>query len=221
MPFPDVPYVLDTADKIWAALGRKRLARSVSSSSGDRREARERKAVRGGATTGPKANSPWRRQPTPRNVGRAGRRERQVSGEIRACFSDLRDRKNQRRNSGKLCSSDCPMTPKRNCASPRKSSAKSRASAWRNYSRHEREHEITTHVLDISLGTPGRGRPVVLEIEEAGTGWKQLGRGETDKDGRLARSARCGIAGGRNVPVDVRHARLFCRSARSRRCIRR
>jgi 5-hydroxyisourate hydrolase len=26
---------------------------------------------------------------------------------------------------------------------------------------------------------------VLLEVEEVGTGWKQLGRGETDSDGRL------------------------------------
>jgi 5-hydroxyisourate hydrolase len=45
--------------------------------------------------------------------------------------------------------------------------------------------EITTHVLDTSLGKPAAGVPVVLEVEEVGTGWKQLGRGATDKDGRL------------------------------------
>jgi 5-hydroxyisourate hydrolase len=44
---------------------------------------------------------------------------------------------------------------------------------------------ITTHVLDTSLGRPAEGVPVVLEVEDVGTGWKQLGRGETDKDGRL------------------------------------
>jgi 5-hydroxyisourate hydrolase len=45
--------------------------------------------------------------------------------------------------------------------------------------------QITTHVLDISIGKPAAGVPVLLEVEEVGTGWKQLGRGETDKDGRL------------------------------------
>jgi 5-hydroxyisourate hydrolase len=44
---------------------------------------------------------------------------------------------------------------------------------------------ITTHVLDISLGRPAAGVPVLLEVEEAGTGWKELNRAETDKDGRL------------------------------------
>jgi 5-hydroxyisourate hydrolase len=45
--------------------------------------------------------------------------------------------------------------------------------------------EITTHVLDVSLGRPAAGVPVVLAVEEVGTGWKQIGRGATDKDGRL------------------------------------
>ena len=45
--------------------------------------------------------------------------------------------------------------------------------------------QITTHVLDTSLGKPAAGVPLLLEVEEVGTGWKQMGRGETDKDGRL------------------------------------
>jgi 5-hydroxyisourate hydrolase len=45
--------------------------------------------------------------------------------------------------------------------------------------------KITTHVLDTSVGRPASGVPVVLEVEEVGTGWKQIGRGATDKDGRL------------------------------------
>jgi 5-hydroxyisourate hydrolase len=44
---------------------------------------------------------------------------------------------------------------------------------------------ISTHILDISLGRPASGVPVALEVEELGTGWKQVGRGATDKDGRL------------------------------------
>jgi 5-hydroxyisourate hydrolase len=45
--------------------------------------------------------------------------------------------------------------------------------------------QITTHVLDTSLGRPASGVPVLLEIEDVGSGWKQMGRGVTDKDGRL------------------------------------
>jgi len=45
--------------------------------------------------------------------------------------------------------------------------------------------EITTHVLDTSLGRPAAGVPVTLEIREGAAGWKQLGRATTDADGRL------------------------------------
>jgi 5-hydroxyisourate hydrolase len=44
--------------------------------------------------------------------------------------------------------------------------------------------EISTHVLDISVGKPAAGVPVTLEAEVRG-GWKELARGETDADGRL------------------------------------
>ena len=42
---------------------------------------------------------------------------------------------------------------------------------------------ITTHVLDIARGRPANGVPVVLEIQ-AGSGWREIGRGLTDVDGR-------------------------------------
>jgi 5-hydroxyisourate hydrolase len=45
--------------------------------------------------------------------------------------------------------------------------------------------QITTHVLDVTLGQPAPGVPVTLEIERAGGGWKELSRGATDGDGRL------------------------------------
>jgi len=45
--------------------------------------------------------------------------------------------------------------------------------------------EITTHVLDISIGRAAAGLAVVLEIEKTGGGWKELSRGATDGDGRL------------------------------------
>jgi 5-hydroxyisourate hydrolase len=44
--------------------------------------------------------------------------------------------------------------------------------------------DITTHVLDVSIGRPATGVPVTLEIQKAGT-WKELSRGATDSDGRL------------------------------------
>jgi len=43
---------------------------------------------------------------------------------------------------------------------------------------------ITTHVLDTSLGRPASGVPVVLEIRSE-TGWREIGRAETDGDGRI------------------------------------
>ena len=44
---------------------------------------------------------------------------------------------------------------------------------------------ITTHVLDTSRGRPASGVPIVLEFKEAGGVWREVGRGETDDDGRL------------------------------------
>ena len=44
---------------------------------------------------------------------------------------------------------------------------------------------ITTHVLDTSAGQPAQGIAVILEMESS-EGWKELGRGTTDADGRVA-----------------------------------
>lgn len=43
---------------------------------------------------------------------------------------------------------------------------------------------ITTHVLDTSIGRPGRGIAVELERIEQGV-WQPVGGGVTDDDGRL------------------------------------
>ena len=43
---------------------------------------------------------------------------------------------------------------------------------------------ITTHVLDTSRGRPASGVLVVLEIRSE-TGWREIGRAETDVDGRV------------------------------------
>jgi 5-hydroxyisourate hydrolase len=43
---------------------------------------------------------------------------------------------------------------------------------------------ITTHVLDTSRGRPASGVPVVLEIRSE-AGWREIGRAETDGDGRV------------------------------------
>ncbi len=44
--------------------------------------------------------------------------------------------------------------------------------------------QITTHVLDTSLGRPAAGVPVILEMQKAG-GWHEISKGATDGDGRL------------------------------------
>ena len=43
---------------------------------------------------------------------------------------------------------------------------------------------ITTHVLDTTAGRPAPGVPVKLELKD-GSGWKKLGEGKTDSDGRV------------------------------------
>ena len=44
---------------------------------------------------------------------------------------------------------------------------------------------ITTHVLDTSRGRPAEGVPAILAIE-APDGWKLLGKGMTNADGRIS-----------------------------------
>jgi 5-hydroxyisourate hydrolase len=45
--------------------------------------------------------------------------------------------------------------------------------------------QITTHVLDISLGRPAANVDIMLEAKVAGGEWMFIGRGSTDSDGRL------------------------------------
>jgi 5-hydroxyisourate hydrolase len=42
---------------------------------------------------------------------------------------------------------------------------------------------LTTHVLDVSRGRPAPGVAILLE-RDSGAGWRELGRGGTDADGR-------------------------------------
>lgn len=44
---------------------------------------------------------------------------------------------------------------------------------------------ITTHVLDIARGRPAAGVAVTLEAQTGEGGWRVVGRGVTDADGRL------------------------------------
>jgi 5-hydroxyisourate hydrolase len=45
--------------------------------------------------------------------------------------------------------------------------------------------QITTHVLDVSVGRPAAGVAVILEIQNPQGEWKELSQGATDGDGRL------------------------------------
>lgn len=45
--------------------------------------------------------------------------------------------------------------------------------------------QITTHVLDVALGRPAAGVPVVLDVQTARGDFQDLSRGATDGDGRL------------------------------------
>lgn len=46
--------------------------------------------------------------------------------------------------------------------------------------------QITTHVLDTSLGRPAVGVPIHL-YQQQGEGWEKLGCGITNSDGRIAK----------------------------------
>ncbi|HUA00795.1 MAG TPA: hydroxyisourate hydrolase [Candidatus Aquilonibacter sp.] len=56
--------------------------------------------------------------------------------------------------------------------------------------------EITTHVLDTSLGRPAAGVPVTLEARDSAGKWQPFGRGSTDADGRLRNLAPGPLAAG-------------------------
>ncbi|HJT19068.1 MAG TPA: hydroxyisourate hydrolase [Nitrospira sp.] len=43
---------------------------------------------------------------------------------------------------------------------------------------------ISTHVLDVTRGKPVGGMAVVLEVQGLTGGWKLIGKGLTDADGR-------------------------------------
>jgi len=46
-------------------------------------------------------------------------------------------------------------------------------------------NQITTHVLDTSLGRPAANVPVILEMQKSDGTWNELGRSSTDADGRV------------------------------------
>ena len=65
---------------------------------------------------------------------------------------------------------------------------------------------ITTHVLDTSRGGPAAGVPIELEIRDWSGGWRRVGRGATDADGRLRTLMAAGeplVAGVYRLVFDV------------------
>jgi 5-hydroxyisourate hydrolase len=44
---------------------------------------------------------------------------------------------------------------------------------------------ITTHVLDMTTGEPAERIPVELDVFITGHGWRDVGRGVTNTDGRI------------------------------------
>ncbi len=75
--------------------------------------------------------------------------------------------------------------------------------------------QITTHVLDTSLGRPAAGVPIILEIQKTG-GWQEISKGATDADGRLRHLLEPGALRGGDLPADVRNWHLFSRTENSR-----
>lgn len=45
--------------------------------------------------------------------------------------------------------------------------------------------QLTTHILDISIGMPAKNVPVVLQVLQNEFHWVQIGEGQTDNDGRI------------------------------------
>lgn len=56
---------------------------------------------------------------------------------------------------------------------------------------------ISTHVLDLTLGKPGSGIRVTLELLESGNEWRTLGAAVTNDDGRTGALADAAALGGR------------------------
>lgn len=55
---------------------------------------------------------------------------------------------------------------------------------------------ISTHVLDISLGSPAAGISVLAEAESVKEGWQTAGRGITDSDGRITELVKAPLRAG-------------------------
>lgn len=45
--------------------------------------------------------------------------------------------------------------------------------------------QITTHILDTSIGKPAKGVQIILQKKMSDNSWKELSKGLTNNDGRL------------------------------------
>jgi 5-hydroxyisourate hydrolase len=52
--------------------------------------------------------------------------------------------------------------------------------------------QITTHILDTTLGKPARGVAISLH-QQNGTEWSKLAEGKTNKDGRISDLLEAGL----------------------------
>ncbi|SRR6266851_533115 len=62
---------------------------------------------------------------------------------------------------------------------------------------------ITTHVLDTALGQPARRIPVELDMFITGHGWREVGRGLTNDEGRIGDFGEPAAAGLYRLMFDV------------------
>lgn len=58
--------------------------------------------------------------------------------------------------------------------------------------------QITTHILDTTLGKPAQGVAISL-YQQNGTAWDKLAEGKTNKDGRVANLLDTGLT----LPIGV------------------
>jgi len=62
---------------------------------------------------------------------------------------------------------------------------------------------ITTHVLDTATGEPAARIPVELDVFISGHGWRDVGRGVTNSDGRILDFGETPAAGIYRLMFDV------------------
>src|SRR5260370_15757519 len=154
------------------------MARSLSASPCDRRDGREGEAIRNRATMVHR-RAVFGAEGFGRRARGASCCQSGVPGEIRSRFPDLCQWKIERRDTKKFTRKNVERTGTR-IAQRRQRAAQDHAAAPGETSQDM--SEITTHVLDISIGHPAAGVRVILELEKAGGGRKELSQGATDGD---------------------------------------